>query len=230
MPDRAVWTTDDWDEMLYTCSRTQEYLLTSLLNLKYSIERDHHHTMLRSISSRLKSRESIEKKLVRYRFEVSAASACQNLHDIIGLRVILSYIDDIYSLVDALSTIENYQILEIKDYIKHPKKTGYRSLHVIGRCDATNGRPVLCEIQLRTTAMDSWAALEHQLRYKKDLPDSDYVNRELLECAKMLNETDIKMQQIHRYLDVQNQKESAAPESKRTSESRKTTRSSKAKS
>ncbi len=78
--------------------------------------------------------------------------------------------------------------------------------------------------------MDSWAALEHQLRYKKDLPDSDYVNRELLECAKMLNETDIKMQQIHRYLDVQNQKESAAPESKRTSESRKTTRSSKAKS
>ncbi|MEY8310253.1 GTP pyrophosphokinase family protein [Erysipelotrichaceae bacterium 51-3] len=208
--DPLVWSTDDWDEMLYTCSRTQEYMLTSLLNLKYSVERDHHHTMLRSISGRLKTRESIEKKLVRYRFEVSPASACQNLHDIIGLRIICSYIDDIYSVVEVLNSIDHYRILEVKDYIKHPKKSGYRSLHVIGLCTAVQNRPVLCEIQLRTTAMDSWAALEHQLRYKKNLPDSEYVNRELLECATMLNQTDVKMQRIHRFLDIQNHEDTGS--------------------
>lgn len=211
--DPLVWSTNDWDKMLYTCSRTQEYMLTSLLNLKYSVERDHHHTMLRSISGRLKTRESIEKKLVRYRFEVSPASACQNLHDIIGLRIICSYIDDIYSVVDVLNTIDHYHILEVKDYIKHPKKSGYRSLHVIGLCTAVQNRPVLCEIQLRTTAMDSWAALEHQLRYKKNLPDSEYVNRELLECATMLNQTDVKMQRIHRFLDIQSHEEAGSDNS-----------------
>lgn len=196
------WNPKDWKELLQACSKTQQYLLNSIFTLKPSIEENRRHTLIRSMSSRLKDLESIRLKLTRYQFEDSPASAAKNLHDIVGLRLICSYLNDIYSVVDHLETLENFKILQVKDYIKEPKPSGYRSLHVIGLCDFS-GHPIQCEIQLRTAAMDSWAAIEHQMRYKKNLPDSQYVNQELLECARLLYESDVKMQTLHTYVDDQ---------------------------
>lgn len=200
MTDLKVWEAEDWMELMKACSKTQEYLITSVLNLKYSIERNRKHTLLRSISGRLKTLESIKHKLARLNLEVSPQAASISLHDIVGIRVICSYINDIAQVVDAIEEIENFEITEIKDYISNPKPSGYRSLHVIGICTAS-GYPVQCEIQLRTTAMDSWAALEHQLRYKKSIPKSQYVDEQLLHCSSILFESDEIMQKIHDYLD-----------------------------
>lgn len=207
--NESAWACASWNELMQACSRTQEYLLNSILNLKYSMERGRHHSLIRSLSARLKTMDSIQSKLVRLNLGVSAQNAATILHDIAGIRIICSYLDDIASVIESLRQIEHYRILEIKDYIKSPKASGYRSLHVIGECDIS-GKPVLCEIQMRTTAMDSWAALEHQMRYKKDLPDSDYVNRELLECSALLYESDCRMQQIHSYLHNCRQSEEQA--------------------
>lgn len=198
------WNPQDWRELLQACSKTQKYLIDSVFSIKRTIERNRHHTLIRSLSSRLKTLESIRSKLIRYNWEDSPASAAQNLHDIVGVRLICSYLNDIYTVVDHLATLEGFTIIQIKDYIKNPKPSGYRSLHVIGQC-AFSGHPIQCEIQIRTAAMDSWAAMEHQMRYKKDLPDSQYVNQELLECAQLLYESDVKMQTLHQYLDHQRQ-------------------------
>ena len=203
MTDHNLWLAHDWLELQRVCAGCQEHLTQEILNMKYEIERNRHHTVLRNISGRLKTLDSIQNKLVRYGFEVSPQSACANLHDIVGIRIICSYLKDIEDVVEALSNLPKFEVTEIKDYIAHPKPSGYRSLHVIG-ITTIEGIGIQCEIQLRTTAMDSWAALEHQLRYKKELPDSAFVNQELLECATLLEQSDIKMQAIHDYIDILN--------------------------
>lgn len=199
MTEPAIWHASSWMELMNACAKSQEYLLNQILNLKYSLERGHHHTLIRSISSRLKTQASLSAKLARFDLPDTPASASEHLHDIVGIRIICAYLSDIGEVVDALKTIPKFQILEIKDYITHPKPGGYRSLHVIGLCTAA-GHPLQCELQLRTTSMDAWAALEHQMRYKKDLPESRYVNEELKACAKLLYETDERMEKIYRFI------------------------------
>lgn len=196
------WTPQDWRELLKACSKTQNYLIDSIIDLKCIIEQNRRHTLIRSLSSRLKDLEDIHIKLLRYGFEDNPTSAFKNLHDIVGIRLICSYLNDIYEVMNALSTLENFTIVQIKDYIKDPKLSGYHSLHVIGVCDIS-GYPIQCEIQIRTTGMDSWAALEHQMRYKKNLPDSQYVNQELLDIANTLYECDVRMQTLHNFVDDQ---------------------------
>ncbi|EJW99997.1 RelA/SpoT domain-containing protein [gut metagenome] len=167
MTDHNLWLADDWLEIQRVGAVCQEHLTQQILDMKYDVERGRHHTVLRNISGRLKTLDSIQNKLVRYGFEVSPQSACKNLHDIVGIRIICSYLKDIEDVVEALHNLPKFEVIEIKDYITNPKPSGYRSLHVIG-ITTLDGLGIQCEIQLRTTAMDSWAALEHQLRYKKE--------------------------------------------------------------
>ncbi len=196
------WRNTEWSNLLQSCSKTQEYLLNTILNIKYEIERYRNHSLIRSMSARLKAMDSLKAKLVRLGYEVTPENAAFVLHDIVGIRIICSYLNDIETVIDLLKKMDHFQITEIKDYVRHPKPSGYRSVHVIGICDSS-GRPVQCEIQLRTTAMDSWAALEHQMRYKKDLPESEFVNQELFKCAQLLFETDCRMQRIHSFVHDQ---------------------------
>ena len=124
---------------------------------------------IHSIESRIKSPQSIVEKLQRKGFPVSAKSAEQHLTDIAGIRVICYYIDDIYAMAELLTMNEAFQVIKVKDYIKNPKPSGYRSLHLVLTvpvCMSTMTRRVPVEIQIRTIAMDFWAALEHQLHYK----------------------------------------------------------------
>lgn len=157
-----------------------------------------------SIKSRLKSLPSIEKKLIKRGLPVTLESMEHNLTDIAGVRVICPFPDDVYYLADTFLKQDDIVLLEKKDYIRNPKPNGYRSLHLVVEIPIflTNEKRMMkAEIQLRTIAMDCWASLEHQLRYKKDLPFDERMGSELQECARLSADLDRRMDALRR--DVQ---------------------------
>ena len=165
----------------------------------------HDYNPIHHIESRLKTTESIEEKLMRLDKEISIASAKENLFDIAGIRVLCAYIDDIYEIARMLARQKDVRIITVKDYIKVPKDNGYRSYHLIVEIPvyfSDKVRPVRCEIQIRTIAMDFWATLDHDMQYKKQVEDSEAIMRELRECADVIHQTDEKMmrlrERIHR--------------------------------
>ena len=156
------------------------------------------------IKSRVKSAKSIVKKLQRKGLPVTLNSARENLTDIAGIRIICSFIDDIYIIADLLSGQDDIVLVEKIDYIKKPKPSGYRSLHLILQVPvffSDHTEHVKVEVQIRTIAMDFWASLEHKLHYKgsENVPDS--ISEELRECADIIAKTDRKMQNIHNRLE-----------------------------
>ena len=116
-----------------------------------------------------------------------------------GIRVICSFVEDIYFIADALIKQDDIRLVEVKDYIQNPKPNGYRSLHLIVEVPVfftDRKEPIRVEVQIRTIAMDFWASLEHELKYKKNLENTEEISRELLECANIISETDYRMQSI----------------------------------
>ena len=155
---------------------------------------------IHQIQRRVKSPESILDKLARKGLELSTESAQKNLNDIAGIRVICSYICDIYTVVNLLQRQNDIEIIKITDYIKNPKPNGYRSLHLVVRVPvffSDRMEKVKVEIQIRTIAMDFWASLEHQLHYKAEGNIPDAIAVELKECADIIASTDVRMQSIH---------------------------------
>ena len=154
---------------------------------------------IESIKGRIKRPESIHKKLLKYGLDISIENIKNNINDIAGIRVVCSFLDDVYVLADALLKQDDITLIEKKDYIKNPKENGYRSLHLIVGVPiflAHEKRIMNVEIQLRTIAMDFWASLEHQLRYKKDFVYTDEMLRELKECAETSSELDLRMENL----------------------------------
>lgn len=161
--------------------------------------------------SRLKSLDSILGKLKRRNLPLTIESMQRNLRDIAGIRVICNYIDDVYTVSDLLSHQADVRVLRVKDYIKNPKPNGYRSLHLILTVpvyllDGPHVTPV--EVQLRTVAMDYWASLEHELRYKNSIPDSDAAEhaRTLLGVADQLENVEETMQKLHHDIEENDKK------------------------
>lgn len=157
------------------------------------------------IDSRLKSPQSIVEKLHRKGFPVTIESAEEHLFDIAGVRIICNYIDDIYRLAELITRQQDIELVEKCDYISEPKPNGYRSLHLVVRVpvylsDHTESVPV--EIQIRTIAMDFWASLEHQLRYKSGVEVPPNLSDDLKHCADVIAETDEDMQRIAKDLGV----------------------------
>lgn len=160
---------------------------------------------IHSVTSRIKSPDSTRQKLARHGLPYTIDNVMNNLHDIAGVRIICKYITDIYHVRDLLLKSDRYTFIKEKDYIKTPKPSGYRSLHLIVETDVSvNGenRKIRCEIQLRTSAMDSWASLEHNMRYKSDLPENEQINESLKSCAEALHNTDLEMQRIAQQLGI----------------------------
>ena len=158
-----------------------------------------------SIKSRIKSPRSIIKKLKRRGFPISLQSMKDNLNDIGGIRVICPFIQDIYTVADMLMRQSDLTLIEKKDYIANPKPNGYRSLHLILEVPiflSETTKPVRIELQLRTIAMDFWASLEHQLRYKSDVQVPPHISDDLKECADVIAATDEEMQRIAKELHV----------------------------
>lgn len=154
---------------------------------------------IHSVTSRIKSPDSTRQKLARHGLPYTIDNVMNNLNDIAGVRIICKYITDIYHVRDLLLKSDRYTFIKEKDYIKTPKPSGYRSLHLIVETDVSvdgENRKIRCEIQLRTSAMDSWASLEHNMRYKSDLPENEQINESLKSCAEALHNTDLEMQRI----------------------------------
>ena len=144
-------------------------------------------------------------KLTRNTFPISLDSIEKNIHDVAGIRVICNYIDDIYKIADALLKQDDITLLDRKDYIENPKPNGYRSLHIIISVPVfleEKKKDMKVEVQIRTIAMDFWASLEHQLKYKKDIADEQNIIAELKECADVISATDMKMQKLRKRLEA----------------------------
>ena len=159
---------------------------------------------IHGIESRIKSPQSIVGKLQKKGYPLSAKSAQKHLMDIAGIRVVCYYINDIYAIAELLSTRDDFKLVKIKDYIRSPKPSGYRSLHMIVMVPvylSTCRREVPVEIQIRTIAMDFWASLEHQLRYKTDSTVPPELRDELHELAGTIAETDLRMQDIYEQIN-----------------------------
>lgn len=154
---------------------------------------------IESIQSRIKRPYSIAKKLARKNLPITVEAIAQNLNDVAGVRVVCPFINDIYAIADMLLKQDDVHLIARKDYIKQPKPNGYRSLHLIIEIPvffSTQKELIRVEIQIRTVAMDFWASLEHQIRYKNDLSEAKEIAAELKQCADTIAQTDLQMQQL----------------------------------
>ena len=152
------------------------------------------------VSTRLKSIESIVSKAERRGIELTPAALALNLFDIAGVRLVCSFISDCYEVTDMLTTQADVKVLQVKDYIEHPKANGYRSLHLIVEVPvflSSGLRPTPVEIQVRTVAMDFWASLEHKIYYKYDKEVPAHLGDELTSAALAARALDEKMQNLH---------------------------------
>lgn len=193
----------DYAEMMayYRCAIMEVETKFNVLNEEFSLQYD--RNPIEMVKTRLKSPASIRAKLVRYGFDMSIDSIRKNIHDIAGVRVICSFVNDVYVLADAFLQQDDITLISKKDYIKKPKKNGYRSLHLIVSVPiflAHEKRMIKVEVQLRTLAMDFWASLEHQLRYKKDFAFTEDMLKELNECAEMSAKLDGRMEALRQVL------------------------------
>lgn len=189
-------------QQLYDAGIKEVRTKLEILDDEFKIRHD--HNPIHHMEYRLKSVNSILGKLEKRGLEVSLDSIVSNLTDIAGVRVICNYVSDVYKIADLLIKQSDIKVICKKDYIKHPKENGYRSLHLVVQVPiflAEKVEPVNVEIQIRTIAMDFWASLEHHLRYKADNEVPDRVRAELLECAKTISNLDYKMQGIHEELN-----------------------------
>lgn len=178
----------------YKCAIMEVETKLNVLNEQFSLRYD--RNPISSIQTRLKSPESIKNKLEGRSLPLTLESIEGNLHDVAGLRVICTFPQDVYTIKKALLSQDDITLIEEKDYIRNPKPNGYRSLHLIISVPIYllhEKRHMQVEIQLRTIAMDSWAALEHQLKYKKDVVFTEEMSQNLLLCAQMSAELDARM-------------------------------------
>ncbi len=180
--------------MMYNCALKEIKTKFDVLNTEFNTM--YMRNPIKFINTRLKSTASIGEKLGRLGIKFSIENIVNNLYDVAGIRVICSYVDDIYMLADMLTGQDDIELIKKKDYIANPKPNGYRSMHLIVGVPvffANNPKKVMVEVQIRTIAMDFWASLEHQLKYKHTVPnESDIVSR-LKECADIIADTDDKM-------------------------------------
>ena len=173
-----------------------------VLDEEFSIRAD--RNPIQTIKSRVKKPISIIEKLQRRGYEVTVENMQEHLTDIAGVRVICSFIEDIYKLAELLLSQDDIILVEIKDYIKNPKPNGYRSLHLIIEIPiflSHEKKHMRVEVQFRTIAMDFWASLEHQLKYKKKIENPEKIANELKYCADVITEVDMRMQDIRYMID-----------------------------
>lgn len=186
-------------EMLYSCAMRE--ICTKLENLQHEFEIYKSHNPIRHITHRLKKPKSILGKMERNGLPLDYDTMRDNITDIGGVRVICSYIDDIYAIAGMLKRQDDILVVKEKDYIKNPKPNGYRSYHLIVGIPvffSEEKQIIPVEIQMRTLAMDFWASLEHQLRYKTNADVPDSTRERLTKIADDIFNADLEMQQIYK--------------------------------
>ena len=201
--EQGIAQLQEYQAMRQLCNGAIREITTKLENLDDEFSTRYAHNPIHHMESRLKSLKSIVGKLQRKGLPLTLASAQKELYDIAGVRVICNYIDDIYDLADMLCRQGDVAVLRRRDYIQEPKPNGYRSLHLTVRIPvflSTGSVGVPVEIQIRTIAMDFWASLEHQLRYKAEHAVPPSLRAQLKACAEESAALDLRMQEIYRQL------------------------------
>ena len=196
--------------------RTKVEILDEEFRTRYA------HNPIHHIDSRLKSPQSMMKKLARKGLPQTLEAAEANLNDIAGIRIVCNYLDDIYRIADLLQRQRDVEFVHRRDYIQNPKESGYRSLHLVIRIPvflSSHTELVPVEIQIRTIAMDFWASLEHQLRYKSNHETTQQLRRRLQHCAEASAALDREMQDIYREINGCSENESCAPKPVQTDDS-----------
>ena len=191
--------------MRYTCAIREVKTKLEVLNDELSVKNQ--RNPIEMIKSRVKKPKSIVDKLQRRGFEISLESMEKNLDDVAGIRIICSFLDDIYEVADMLIRQDDVKVIAVKDYIQNPKPNGYRSYHMIIEIPvffSDSKKPIRVEVQIRTIAMDFWASLDHQLKYKKSfIDDNGEISEELKQCAEVIAGTDVKMLEIRKKIEAQ---------------------------
>lgn len=202
--EKILETMVDYKEMrmMYACAIKEVRTKFDVLNTEYNIR--YQRNPINFITTRVKSTHSILEKMNRIKNRFTLKDVAECLNDIAGVRVICSYIDDIYRLAEALTAQDDIRLMEKKDYIQNPKPNGYRSLHLIVSVPvffAEQRQELKVEVQIRTIAMDFWASLEHQIKYKKEIPDQAEIIARLKECADRIAKTDANMMEIRQHME-----------------------------
>ena len=190
--------------MMYTCAIREVKTKLEVLNDELSVRNQ--RNPIEMIKSRVKKPMSIVEKLQRKGLPISLEAMVDNLDDVAGIRAICSFVDDIYDVADMLIRQDDIKVIAVKDYIKHPKENGYRSYHMIIEIPvffSDRKKPMRVEVQIRTIAMDFWASLDHQLKYKKEVINEAEISEELRQCAEVIAQTDQKMYEIRQKIESQ---------------------------
>ena len=199
---------DSWKTIMFLYNAALKEVETKLEILNNEFQHVHQYNPIEHIKTRIKTPESIVKKLKRYGYETSVENMIQHINDIAGVRLICSFTSDIYRLAGMIGNQSDLKVLSIKDYIKNPKESGYKSFHMVIAVPVYLSDSVVetkVEIQIRTIAMDFWASLEHKIYYKFEGQAPDYIREDLKVCADMVSELDEKMltlnEAIQKYSD-----------------------------
>lgn len=189
--------------MMYTCAMKEIRTKFDVLNTEFNVR--YQRNPIKFINTRLKRFSSIIEKLEKKGLPFTLRNVQNNIKDVAGVRVICSYVDDIYAISDTFVRQDDITLVEQKDYIANPKDNGYRSLHLIVTVPvffANQTKDMMVEVQIRTIAMDFWASLEHQLRYKQEVENEEAIMAELKECAEIIAGTDERMLKIRKNIDM----------------------------
>lgn len=187
---------DSWKEVMLIYNSALKQIETKLEILNDEFQHVHRYNPIEHIKSRIKTSESIVKKLKKNGYESTITNMIQHVNDIAGIRVICSFTSDIYRIADMISSQKDVKVLKVKDYLTNPKASGYKSYHMIVTIPVYLSDRIVntkVEIQIRTVAMDFWASLEHKIHYKFEGNAPEHIKNELIECAKMVSDLDARM-------------------------------------
>ena len=191
---------ESWNTTIFLYNSALKEVKTKVEILNDEFQQVHQYNPIEYVKARIKTPESIVKKLKRYGKETSIENMINYINDIAGIRIVCSFTSDIYKLAEMIGKQKDLTVVSVKDYIKNPKESGYKRYHMlviipIFMSDRTVNTKV--EIQIRTMAMDFWASLEHKIYYKFEGNAPDYISRDLRECSEIVSMLDAKMLQLN---------------------------------
>lgn len=191
---------DSWETMMFLYNSALKEVATKLDILNDEFVHVHRYNPIEYIKSRIKSPESIVKKLRRNGYESTIENMVNQIKDIAGVRIVCSFTSDIYRIAEMIGKQNDLTVVSVKDYIEHPKPSGYKSYHMLVSVPVFLSDRVVetnVEIQIRTIAMDFWASLEHKIYYKFEGNAPEYISKELQACASIVSNLDAKMLQLN---------------------------------
>ena len=187
---------DTWKEVTLIYNSALKQISTKLEILNDEFQHVHRYNPIEHIKSRMKTSESIVKKLKRHGYESTIQNMIEHVNDIAGIRVICSFTSDIYRIAEMITNQSDINVISVKDYIVNPKSSGYKCYHMLVTVPVYLSDRIVdtkVEIQIRTVAMDFWASLEHKIHYKFEGNAPEHIRNELIDCARMVSELDAKM-------------------------------------